>query len=203
MKRLVLVLVGVLLMLPVAVLGAGADNLPAGKLLIVPVGSQVPYSSRVDREQLTHFCFFSSQLIAKDTAIIVQSLEIAVEAHNLPRRSWQAAQMSAQNTDKIWLCVKRQKQGTTTQQYYEANVYRLVQRSKVAGETNQMIIGFTNLDLRVEPGEIVRLSFYGSFYPYVQAGTVIRGSVVPEAWRHTAKTIRFEQSAAEQQYIVQ
>lgn len=203
MKKLVMFFVGVLLMLPVAALGARADNIPAGILIIVPEGSQVPYSSWVDREQLTHFCFFSTQLIAKDTAIILQSLEIAVEAHNLPRRSWQAAQMSAQNTDKIWLCVKRQQQGKNTQQYYEASAYRLVQHSKVAGETNQMVIEFTNLDLSVEPGETVRLSFYGSFYPYVQAGTVIRGAVVPEAWRHTAKSICFEQSAAGQQYIVQ
>lgn len=203
MKKIVLLLMFISLLIPAVALGAGGDNLPAGNLLIVSAGSQVPDSSPIERDQLKNFCFFSKRLVVEDTAIILHSLEIAVEAHNLPRRSWQAAQMTAQNTDKIWLCVKHQQSGETTYQYYEASAYRLVRHSKLAGQTNQMLIEFTNLDLPLIPGETVVLSFYGAFYPYMPAGTIIRGEAVPEAWRHTAKAIRIEKSAAKQQYIVQ
>lgn len=203
MKKIILFLVGIFLIIPAVALGAGGNNLPAGNLLIVSAGSQVPDSSPIERDQLKNFCFFSKRLITEDTAIILHSLEIAVEAHNLPRRSWQAAQMSAQNTDKIWLCVKHQQSGETTYQYYEASAYRLVKHSKLTGEVNQMLIEFTNLALPVIPGETIVLSFYGAFYPYMPVGTVIRGEVIPEAWRHTAKAIRIEKSAAGQRYIVQ
>lgn len=203
MKKGLLFLVGILVLVPAVALGAGLDNVREGNLLIAPAGSRMPDSRRIEREQLKHLCFFSKRLIAEKAAIRLHSLEIAVEADNLSRRSWQAAQMSAQNTDKVWLRVKRQQAGETEYQYYEASAYRLVQYGKLAGETNQMIVEFTNLDLTAAPGETLVLAFCGSFYPYMPAGTVIRGKAVPEAWRHTARAVRFEGLGDEPQYIVQ
>lgn len=203
MKRITLLL-GLLLIIPaIGLCSSVGKNLPAGYLWLTPKDSQPAATIIIERNELNKLCFYSKILTADESVIVLNSLEIAVEAHNQPRQSWKAAQISSQNIDKIWLLVESKQPDGTNSAYYPASRYRLVHEGKTNSENNRMLIDFVKLDLVIKPGEKITLSIFGSFDSFMPAGTIIKGEAIVEAWEHTAKAVRINQSGSEQQYMLQ
>lgn len=203
MKRITLLL-GLLLIIPTIGLCSSIEkNLPAGYLWVSPNESQPAATIIIERNELNKLCFYSKILTADESAIVLNSLEIAVEAHNQPRQSWKAAKISSQNIDKIWLWVDRKQPDGTKSAYYPASTYRLVHEGKTNSENNRMLIDFAKLDLAINPGEKITLSIFGSFDSFMPAGTIIKGEAIVEAWEHTAKAVRIDHPGSEQQYMLQ
>jgi len=204
MKKITLFLLGLLLIIPATGLCSNmVKNLPAGYLWVTPNDSKPAETIIIERNELNKLCIYSKILTADESVIVLNSLEIAVEAHDQPRLNWKAAQISSQNIDKIWLWVERQQQGEYTCVYYPASTYRLVKEGKIKSETNRMLINFEKLDLAIKPGEKVILSVFGSFDYFMPAGTIIKGESIIAAWEHTAKAVRIDQPKSQQQYMLQ
>lgn len=204
MKKITLFLLGLLLIIPATGLCSNMEkNLQAGYLWVTSNDSKPAATIVIERNELNKLCFYSKVLTADESVIVLNSLEIAVEAHNQPRLSWKAAQISSQNIDKIWLLVERLQQGDDTCVHYPASTYRLVKEGKTKSETNRMLINFEKLDLVIKPGEKVMISVFGSFDYFMPAGTIIKGESIIEAWEHTAKAVRIDQPKSQQQYMLQ
>lgn len=204
MRKIVVLVMVLSLIAPGIGLCFEADNSHhAGTLRISPGYEQAVSTSIINRDGLDNLRFYDRQVTAENAAITINTMEIAVEAHNYSRQSWEAAQMTGQNVNKIWLCVERLQAGQSRYQYYDASKYRLVHKGKTASVSNQMVIEFTKLNLVINPGEKVMLSFFGSFYPYLPAGTIIKGEARLQSWQHTAKAVRYKDNGNEHKYLVQ
>lgn len=204
MKKIILFLLGLLLAIPAIGLCSNmGKNLPSGYLWVTPNDVQQAAKIIIERNELNKLCFYSKILTAEESVIVLNSLEIAVEAHDQPRQDWKAAQISAQNIDKIWLWIERQQPGGTKAVYYPASAYRLVHEGKINSENNRMLIDFAKLDLAIKPGEKVIITVFGAFDYFMPAGTIIKGEAIVEAWEHTAKVVRIDQPGNQQQYILQ